>query len=91
MIYEYKCICGAKGESCARMGQAKESIPCECGRQMKRIFSPLNFKMKITGREDALNALNKGDYDTLPNKYGGKKRMEDLVMAGTEEPPKQFF
>ena len=92
-IYTYHCTrCGEDEDVFAKIDERDKPRPHSCGLSMIRLMTiPQPPIMKKTGSDMALNTLNSKGHDSLPNKYGGNSRMEKLVAAGLEEPPKQFF
>jgi hypothetical protein len=44
MIYTYECECGKKKEVVKDHTRYKETEVCECGGEMRKVFTPLPFK-----------------------------------------------
>lgn len=90
-VYEFVCDkCGISKEVHRPMSQAGQSLACDCGQTMRRIFShQIGIFMPMTGRDEVLATLNreKGGY-TYP---GGEMHSAryDQAMAKGLDPPRQ--
>jgi putative FmdB family regulatory protein len=43
MLYQYRCPEGHITELSRKISERNDTVICECGKEAKRIFSPLNF------------------------------------------------
>ena len=65
-IYEFACDeCKAEKEVDRPMSEAGNRETCQCGRDMRRLFSPSHISIPETGRKKVLDVLN--------NEPGGRR------------------
>ncbi len=76
-IYEYKCGCGREKDVILPFAERGNIQTCECGDIMLRKVSIVNFYIKPTGRQMALDTLNS---NTIPRKR--RKYVEKLAAQG---------
>ncbi len=85
MIYAFKCeVCKGEIERSLPIHNSGEPQYCECGWLLKRVFTPLTFKIKEDGKTLVTNTLNR-EYKILPH------QQVELMQGGLNEPPKTIF
>jgi len=89
-IYEFKCdVCGTERELILPFSESGKKPKCQCGQLMRRKFSPVNFTMPKTGKDDVLDTLNKEEGRKYDYPGGDMHRARyDKALAKGLDPPK---
>ncbi len=85
-IYEFKCDgCQAEKEIHAPLNESGRLLRCECGRVMRRKFTPVSYLSSETGRDKVLGVLNNDGKRHLPGGHKHSKRYEQAMAKGLEQ------
>ena len=87
-IYEFKCDeCKARKEVDRPMSEAGNKEMCQCGRDMRRLFSPPRISIPETGRKKVLDVLNNEPGGRrLPGGHKHSARYEAALARGLDQP-----
>lgn len=83
-IYEYKCEDDHLSEQYFSIANRQATVPCECGKTAKRIFSPPFISVEYIERQDYSQSLNV--QEGFRNKSELKEHMrKNNLREGTPE------